>query len=153
MWLVVILTPFFLCLEILHYLSFLDVETKESSLECFSSLSRALAAAVFPFSLRQGGSPRPIFGVVPQPVLTQAHWTPLRWARVGGGASCPLTVWQLRCNSRTRRCISMKSTAQGDVQPRILWNHVCIEVWSNLALQQAPGQLFLVGSFLPTLQS
>lgn len=143
-----ILTPFFLCLEKLHYLSFLDVETKESSLECFSSLSRALAAAVFPFSFLSF-----IFGVGPQPVLTQAHWTPLRWARVGGGASCPLTVSQLRCNSRTRRCVSMKSTAQGDVQPRILWSHVCIEVWSNLALQQAPGQLFLVGSFLPTLQS
>ena len=50
-----ILTPFFLCLEKLHYLSFLDVETKELSLECFSSPSSALAATVFPFSLWQGG--------------------------------------------------------------------------------------------------
>lgn len=53
------LTPFFLCLEKLHYLSFLDVETKESSLSVLA-LSRALAAAVFPFSFLSF-----IFGVGP----------------------------------------------------------------------------------------
>lgn len=57
-----IVTPFFLCLEKLHYLSFLDVETKESSLECFSSPSSALAATAFPFSLWQGGPPPHLWG-------------------------------------------------------------------------------------------
>ena len=123
-----IVTPFFLCLEKLHYLSFLDVETKESSLECFSSLSSALAATVFRFSLWQGGPPPPSLGwAVSQ---FSCNLTGLIWDEPGLEGEHPaLSLFHSWDVSYVQEGASVWWVQLSETCIlEYLWNHLCIKV-------------------------